>query len=249
MNLTGQTILVTGGTKGIGRAIVDQLLGHDPKKIIVVARNISPVEDLAAKDVRVIPIASDLSNPQDIDALGTEIAADHPDLSVLVNNAGVQHMTELTTPSAPMFVEPLRTEIALNFEGVISLTLRLMPTLLAQDRAMIVNVTSGLALAPKKSSPVYCATKAGIRSFTKSLRNQAASSAPQLTVVEALPPLVDTEMTEGRGSGKVSPEACAREIVEGMVAGKSTIYVAKSKLLRVIQGISPSLADKVMANG
>jgi uncharacterized oxidoreductase len=106
-----------------------------------------------------------------------------------------------------------------------------------------------LALAPKQSSPVYCAAKAGLRSFTKALRYQAQARAPHLRVVEAMPPLVDTDMTKGRGRGKISAEACAAEIVRGMEAGQETIYVGKAKLLRAIQGVSPSLADRLMRNG
>jgi uncharacterized oxidoreductase len=114
---------------------------------------------------------------------------------------------------------------------------------------MIVNVTSGLALAPKQSSPVYCASKAGLRSFTKALRYQARKRAPHLSVVEALPPLVDTGMTAGRGRGKISAERCAREIVDGMIAGKDTIYVGRSKLLRTIFAASPHLAERIMRDG
>ena len=114
---------------------------------------------------------------------------------------------------------------------------------------MIVNVTSGLALAPKQSSPVYCATKAGLRSFTKALRYQAQARAPHVKVVEALPPLVDTDMTRGRGRGKISAEACAAEIVAGMEAGRETIYIGKAKILRAIQGLSPSVAERLMRHG
>lgn len=114
---------------------------------------------------------------------------------------------------------------------------------------MIVNVTSGLALAPKQSAPVYCAAKAGLRSFTKALRYQSEARAPRLRVVEALPPLVDTEMTRGRGRGKISAEACAAEIVSGMEVGRNSIYVGRAKLLRTIQGLSPSLADRIMRGG
>lgn len=143
----------------------------------------------------------------------------------------------------------LAQEIDLNFAGPIRLTLALMPSLLAQPSAMIVNVTSGLALAPKQSAPVYCAAKAGLRSFTKALRYQAQARAPQLRIVEALPPLVDTGMTKGRGRGKISAAACAKEIVAGVTAGQEEIFVGKAKLLRTILGVSPGLADRLMRGG
>ena len=143
----------------------------------------------------------------------------------------------------------LAQEVAVNFSSPIRLVVALLPHLLEKPAAMVVNVTSGLALAPKQSSPVYCATKAGLRSFTKALRYQAQARAPHVRIVEALPPLVDTDMTRGRGRGKMRPEACAAEIVVGMEAGRNTIYVGKAKLLRAIQGLSPFLADRLMRYG
>ncbi len=101
-------------------------------------------------------------------------------------------------------------------------------------------------MAPKASAPVYCATKAGLRSFTKALRYQCQRAAPHVTVVEALPPMVDTAMTHGRGRGKISPERAAEEIVRGLDTGRTEIYVGKSKLLRVINRVAPSAAEAVM---
>jgi uncharacterized oxidoreductase len=139
--------------------------------------------------------------------------------------------------------------MAVNFSSPIQLTVALVPLLLEQPEAMIVNITSGLALAPKQSSPVYCAAKAGLRSFTKALRYQAKARAQHVRIVEALPPLVDTDMTRGRGRGKISPDACAAEIIAGMEAGREAIYVGKAKLLRAIHGLSPSAADRLMRDG
>jgi uncharacterized oxidoreductase len=168
---------------------------------------------------------------------------------VLVNNAGTQMLTDLMSPEAPGLVAPLRRELSLNLDGVIALTLGLMPVLLAQKRSIILNVTSGLALAPKQSAPVYCASKAGIRSFTKALRYQARTRAPHLSIVEASPPLVATGMTEGRGRGKISADECARAIVDGVLAGKETIYVGKAKLLHALLAVSPRLAERIMRDG
>jgi uncharacterized oxidoreductase len=125
----------------------------------------------------------------------------------------------------------------------------LLPLLARQPSAAILNITSGLALAPKKSSPVYCATKAGLRSFTRALRYQCEDALPHVHVVEALPPLVDTAMTHGRGRGKISPEACAAEIVAGLKAGRREIHVGKAKLLRAVIRLSPALGYRIMRDG
>lgn len=248
MRLYGRTILLTGGTRGIGRALLDGVLRENPAAVIVVARDQALLDTLAASDSRIVPYCADLADPIAVDELVQWVTTQHPALSVLINNAGVQVIGDFVAPDADTLVPAVRREIRLNFDSVVALTLGLMP-ILSRREAMIVTVTSGLALAPKQSAPVYCATKAGLRSFTKALRDQAAARAPQLTVIEALPPLVDTEMTHGRGNGKISAEACAEEILRGIGRDRTTIYVGKSKLLRAIQGLSPHLADRIMRNG
>ena len=131
-------------------------------------------------------------------------------------------------------------EITLNLTAPLLLTEALLPRLQARPEGAVVQVTSGLALSPKASSPVYCATKAGLRSFTRALRWQLQDHG--VRVIEVLPPLVATAMTEGRGRKKMTPEDAAAEIVAGLRAGRDEIYVGKSKLLRLVVAISARLA-------
>ncbi|MFM2044623.1 MAG: hypothetical protein RLY86_3199 [Pseudomonadota bacterium] len=250
MDLRNRTVLLTGGTDGIGLALAGHLVGAGVGRLLIIGRSRDRLEAVAASFAgRVVPIRADLSQPGEVDGLVATVIGMAPDLSLLINNAGVQTLTDLVDGQAAEHIPALRAEMAVNFNAVVALTCGLLPLLLAQPTAMVVNVTSGLALAPKKSSPVYCATKAGVRAFTKALRYQARDVAPRLRVVEALPPLVDTGMTRGRGRGKISADACARRIVAGMAAGEEEILVGKSRLLRLIQGISPDLADLIMRNG
>ena len=122
----------------------------------------------------------------------------------------------------------------------------LLPLLVRQPEASIVNVTTGLALAPKRSSPVYCASKAALRSFTRSLRYQMERTAPQVRVQEVLPPLVETRMTAGRGAGKLKPAAVAARLVDTIESGVDECYVGKSRLLKVLMRLAPSLAYRVL---
>lgn len=246
MKLAEKTILLTGGARGIGRALALQLLEQHPGRLVVVGRDQAKLEALAVQDSRIVPIACDLADRQDVDRLIARVTHDFPELSVLINNAGSQLITELVNPQAPTHLAGLRDEMTANFESAIALSTGLMPVLLAQPEAMIVNVTSGLALAPKQSSPVYCATKAGLRSFTKALRYQARKAAPQLRIIEALPPMVDTDMTKGRGKAKMTPERCAAEILAAMLADRHTAYIGLSRVLRIVQSLSPGLADRLM---
>ena len=131
----------------------------------------------------------------------------------------------------------------LNLQAPTQLIARLMPRLKARGEAMVVNVTSGLAVAPSMAA-VYCASKAGLRSYTQAIRAQLKGTG--VRVIEALPPLVDTQMTAGRGQNKMSPQECARQIVAGMESGRETINVGMVKVLQLVHSISPALARSIM---
>jgi uncharacterized oxidoreductase len=249
-HLRGRTALVTGGSSGIGLALARLLLRRGVGRVLVVGRDPARLAGVAAElGPSVATLRSDLSDPADVDRLLAELPGLAPDLSLVVNNAGSQRLTDFRSGDPLDLLPGLRAEIEANFAAVVALSVGCLPLLAGQPSAAIVNVTSGLALAPKKSSPVYCATKAGVRSFTRALRYQCEDAMPHVRVVEALPPLVDTAMTLGRVRGKMTAEACAAEILAGLEAGKAEICVGKSKLLRAIMRASPALGRKIMRNG
>lgn len=247
MTLNGRCALVTGASRGIGREIA-RLLVERECRVVAVGRDREALVSLAGElGPAVTPWPVDLSEPNQLAALAGQLPERFADLSVLVNNAGVQALMDVPRHGAePGVLAALRTEVETNFTAVLYLCSALLPHLCARPSAAIVNVTSGLALVPKSSAPVYCATKAGVRSFTKALRYQCERSAPHVAVVEALPPMVDTAMTHGRGRGKISARQAAAEIVRGVEAGRREVYVGKSKLLRAIHRLAPSAAEAVM---
>lgn len=249
-DLTGRTALVTGGSAGIGLSLTRLLVSEGVARVVVIGRDPDKLTAVATKFAgTVTTVRADLSKDNDIDRLVDRLPSLAPDLSLLVNNAGSQLLTDLTAPDAPTLIADLRNEIAANFAAVVALCAGSLPLLASQPSAAILNVTSGLALAPKMSSPVYCATKAGVRSFTRALRYQCEAKLPHLRIVEALPPLVDTAMTRGRGRAKITPEACAAAIVAGLKAGEADVYVGKVKLLRMIMRVSPTLGYRIMRGG
>jgi len=126
----------------------------------------------------------------------------------------------------------------------LSQSVRLMPVLRSRPETLIVNVTSGLAIAPNAGAPVYCATKAALRSYTQALRAQVKGTG--IHVLEALPPMVDTQMTAGRGNNKLSPEECARQIIAAMERGANEANVGMVKVLQAVHSVSPALARAVM---
>ena len=219
----GMKVLVTGGGRGIGVQIARELSGRGAA-LVLVGRNEASLRSVAAELPGPCVIREvDLSGRADVDDLVAWCRAEHPDLGGLVNNAAVQHEMGLigrrgsTSRGDPIgrdgrdgramvdYLGPAdaniahaRGEIALNLDAAIGL----LPVLRAQRHAHVVNVTTGLAFAPKEVSPVYCATKAGLHSFTQALRYQCKRNAPHVRVTAAILPLVDMDMTRGRGSGE-----------------------------------------------
>lgn len=241
MNLENTKVFITGGTEGIGAAVVAELIRRRAR-VVTCARH-EPPRQLPAG---VIFRRCDLADSDDRRALVTWLITEHPDTAVLINNAGVQHLMDFHHDSLEDIEARSRLELALNVEAPIVLSAGLLPVLIRQPEAAIVNVTTGLALAPKKSSPVYCATKAALRSFTRALRYQAEGVAPNVRVQEVLPPLVETRMTTGRGTGKMAPESVAQALVQAIVRGVDECYVGKSKLLRLVMRIAPSVAYRIL---
>lgn len=241
MNLDGKKVFITGGTEGIGAAIVDELIRRKAR-VLTCARN-EPSRPLPSG---VVFRRCDLASDVDRQALISWLFAEHADTAVLINNAGIQHLMDFHQDSVADIESRSRLELALNLEAPIVLSAGLLPVLSRQPEAAIVNVTTGLALAPKKSSPVYCATKAALRSFTRALRYQTEEVAPHVRVQEVLPPLVETRMTAGRGKGKMRPEEVAKALVQAIERGDDECYVGKSKLLKLVMRIAPGVAYRIL---
>lgn len=243
MKLEKRKVLVTGGTAGIGAALTELLL-QQGCEVIVCGRQKDALAALSNRQ-GTYPIYADLANPEDVQRLASEINTTHPDLSVLFNNAGLQTEFEIFNTPVNDAIEITQRETQINFLAPLTLITLLLQTLARQQQAIIVNITSPLAFSPKKSSPVYCATKAALRSYTRSLRFQLSESHPNIQVIEAQPPLVDTAMTQGRGKGKITPEAAAQGILRGVENSQQEIYVGKAKLMYVIQRWAPSIAEQI----
>lgn len=246
-DLAGRTALVTGGTARIGLALCRALSNAGVRRMIVVGRDPERLASVVAElGPQTIALGGDLSKPRELNLVVEEVRKIAPDLSVLVNNAGIQRIVDLTADDAARHRPDLQGEINLNLSAAVALTVELLPLLARQRSSAVVNVTSALALAPKASAPVYCATKAGLRGFTQALRHQCEDRLQHVRIVEALPPLVDTAMNTGRGRGKMSADDCAAEVVRGLQRGGDEIFVGKTKLLKVVMSASPRLARRIM---
>ncbi|MCF6347128.1 MAG: SDR family NAD(P)-dependent oxidoreductase [Flavobacteriaceae bacterium] len=239
MQLHNNKILITGATSGIGKALTKKFLELD-NKIIAVGRNKKKLEKLSKLDQRIIPFKCDVSKQEELDKLTLFVEQQHKDLNILINNAGIQYNYNFS--EEPQLLYKIEYELSTNFLAPLKLIALLLPTLKVNDNSAIVNVSSGLAIVPKSQAPVYCGTKAGIHIFSKALRYQLK----KVKVFEIIPSLVDTAMTEGRGKGKISPQKLADEFIKAFKKNKYEVNIGKVKLLRIINRISPSIADKIM---
>ncbi|HLV65545.1 MAG TPA: SDR family NAD(P)-dependent oxidoreductase [Polyangiaceae bacterium] len=239
MLLANKTVLITGGTAGIGVALARVLKGRGAK-ILVCGRDRERLEALARENFFTIraDVGTDEGRAAIIDA-GRRLGG----FDVLVNNAGIQSSIDFRK-EVPL--EQARAELDTNLAGPILLTALAMPHLLDRPEAYVVNVTSALALVPKRTAPVYCATKAGLRSFSTALRYQLEGTS--VRVLEVVPPLVDTKMAAGRGGTKISPLACAEAIVRGLEGDREVLWIGRSRLLYRVHRVAPSLAARLTKN-
>ncbi len=243
MKISNNKILITGATAGIGKALTETFFKLD-NQVIAIGRNKERLNELAELDERIIPFQCDISKQSEIDRLILFVEQEHQDLNILINNAGIQHNYNFL--EEPQLLYKIEHEVNVNFLSPLKLTALLLPVLEINENSAIVNVSSGLALVPKMDAPIYCGTKAGIHIFSKSLRYQLED---KIKVFEIIPALVDTAMVAGRGKGKIPPQKLVDEFIKAFKKDKYEVRIGKVKLLRVINRIWPSLADRIMKGG
>jgi uncharacterized oxidoreductase len=200
MNLTGNTILITGGGTGIGRGLAEQLhkLGN---QIVIAGRRKNALDETAAANPGMRSLVLNIEDPVDIRAFAAQAAAEFPALNVLINNAGIMRPENLLAQQSDL--ADSESIITTNLLGPIRLTAGLLPHLQKQPHAAIVNVSSGLAFLPLALTPTYCATKAAIHSYTESLRYQLRAT--QIEVLELIPPYVATNLMDGADDPRAMP--------------------------------------------
>ena len=242
MQLINSTILITGGTSGIGRALVEQLAALN-QQIIVIGRNAHKLANLQQEYSNITPYLCALDQPDQLDHCLELISRKHPDINLIINNAAIQYNKKFTDKYFDS--DSIQTEINTNLLAPIKICAHFLPMLLnVKTDSTIVNISSGLALFPKVSSAVYSATKAGLHNFSQSLGYQLKNM--PVKILEVILPLVDTPMTSGRGSGKLSADEAARQIIRGIQANRNPIYAGKSRWIPIISRLSPALMARIM---
>lgn len=247
MNLTGNTILITGGTSGIGYELTKQLLERG-NTVIVTGRNKERLDRVKKQLPQVNVIQSDVSQIKDIQALYNQVTKDFPKLNLLINNAGIMRNLNFHKEES---LDNLTQEIDINLKGPIRMTKIFLPHLKKQTNAGIVNVTSGLAFVPLPTAPIYCSTKAALHSFTQSLRVQLKKT--NIKVYEVAPPATETELLADRnpedfkGVSIMEVNEMVKASLKGIEQDTFEIRPGQSNQLKFMSRVAPEFILKQMS--
>jgi uncharacterized oxidoreductase len=239
MKLEDNTVLITGGTSGIGLELAKQLLGRK-NTVIITGRDEGRLEQAKKQLPELSTIKSDVSRIEDIDALFTRVTKEHPSLNILVNNAGV--MRTINLHDEELSLDDLTREIDVNFKGPVWMVKRFLPHLKKMPSAAIVNVSSGLAFVPLPTSPVYCATKAAMNSFSRSLRVQLKNT--KVKVFELAPPTTETNLFDMKspdleGVAIMKVDELVRLFLKGFEKDQAEIRPGQANSLKFMNRVAP----------
>lgn len=237
MNWNGRTVVVTGGTSGIGNALVRLALAQGCR-VLTCGRDAERLAALREQHPAVEAITADLGGPGGVDALVDAVEGWCERLDVLVNNAGFLLPHDLDGGGA----DGVGTEIHANLTAPVELSLRLLPLLYRSDAPAIVNLSSIVGVVPKGRAPVYSATKAGLRGYTRALRNALADRG--VLVVDALPPLTDTPLAVAVPKPKRPPEEFAERILAAVAERRPHCSAGVNRVWTRLSDVVPATADR-----
>jgi uncharacterized oxidoreductase len=241
MELSNNTILITGGTSGFGFEFAARLLALG-NTVIITGRDQGKLDQTRERLPKVYTFQSDVSDPDAIVQLYGQVIKQFPDLNILINNAGEMRKINLHDPSINLL--DITREVEINLMGPIRMVQQFLPHLKTKGSAAIVNVTSGLAMVPFPISPIYGATKAGLRSYTPSLRVQLSNT--NIKVFELVAPAADTPLGNKFSDEKgydpkmlMEPGKLVGVAIKGIQDNTYEIYPGMAKVLRIMSRLAP----------
>ena len=232
MNVSGNTVLITGGATGIGYALAQKFV-EVGSEVIICGRRTNKLREAKRQLPALHVIRCDIALETQRNRLVKQVTKEFPDLNVLVNNAGIQRQIDFTSRAVTRRSATKDDEVAINLTAQIRLCALFTPTLTKRKNAAILDISSGLAFVPIASMPVYCATKAAIHSFTVSLRHQLRATS--IRVFEAAPPTTDTELDasfagpEEQAYRGISPREVAEAILDGLRMDREEILIGQAE--------------------
>jgi uncharacterized oxidoreductase len=243
MKTTKNTILITGGSAGIGFETA-KLLSEQGNNVIIIGRDQYRLDEAKAKLTNVTAIKADVSKAEDVRELVSTISRLYPELNIVINNAGRALVYNLADNSQDAFANA-EDEMLTNYLAIVRLNQQLLPLLKQQEEAAIVNVSSVVAYVPGITLPTYAASKAAVHSYTTSLRLSLEHTS--VKVFELFPPLVNTEFSkEIGGHNGIEPIQVAEELLEGLKNDEFEIRVGDTAKIYDLFLSSPADALNVM---
>jgi len=244
MNTTNNTVLITGGSAGIGFELA-RLFSEQGSQVIITGRDEQRLKTAVSKLKNTKAIVSDVSDDSQVDALVEQLNREYPSLNIVINNAGKAYYYELGNEGdvAKKAAEEMQT----NYIAPILLTDKLLPLLKKQKEAAVVNVTSIVAFAPGRRLATYAASKAALHAYTRTLRITLEKTAPNVRVFELMPPLVNTEFSKViGGENGIPPQQVAEDLVQALQDDTYEIHVGQTAQLYQLSLSSPAEALKAM---
>jgi len=227
MKLTGNTIFITGGGSGIGRALAEALHQRGNKVIVSGRREANLAETIEANP-GMDSIELDIADQASIRRVSAELLSKYPKLNVLINNAGIMQVDDV---SGLVDDELISSTIATNLVGPIRLTGALIEHIKKQESAAVLNVSSVLGFIPMAIAAVYSSTKAALHSYSQSLRFKLRNT--NVRVLEVIPPWVRTELLNSSEESRAMPlDEFLRETMEALATAADEIMVARARILR-----------------
>ena len=240
MDICNNTVLITGGSSGIGIELAQRLLEKN-NKVIICGRSAEKLEAAKKQFPQLETVQCDLSDEKECLNLANWIKENHPRLNMLINNAALVH--NIPFLETDNILEKLKLEVDTNLLAPIRLIKHLHPVLEKNNNPTIINITTGLVYAPKADYPFYNATKAALHSFTQVLRIQLKGT--NFKVIEVMFPAVKTPWHKGNPPKiAITVEKAVNEMIKGLEKGKAEIKVAGVKVLYNLFRIAPGFALK-----
>ena len=245
MKTTANTILITGGSAGIGFAIA-QKFSAAGNTVIITGRNEARLKEAVAKlGSNVTGIAADVSKADDVEALVARVTKDFPQLNVVINNAGAAYSYNLGTDGNAF--DKAQDEILTNYLSIIRLNEKLLPALKQQPEAAVVNVSSIVAFVPSGGIATYSASKAALHSYSQSLR-LALQDTP-VKVFELMPPLVNTDFSKDiGGENGIAPSVLADDLFDAFTKNTYEIHTGATADIYALSKADPEAALQAMNN-
>jgi uncharacterized oxidoreductase len=240
MELKNSTVLITGGTSGIGLEFVKQLTQHGVN-IIITGRDVAKLEQAKKQFPQIHTFQSDVSNPKDIEQLYQQVTKQFPQINIIINNAGIMRNMDLQDTS--MSLEDITREIDTNLSGTIRMVHQFLPHLKTKKDAAIINVSSGLAFVPFSISPVYSATKSGVHAYTQTLRLQLKNT--KIKVFELAPPGTETPLMDNfegivDSNQNMKVDKMVSIAIKGILNDKLEIRPGLSNVLKIMSRLAPN---------